>query len=82
MGIDKYKISGIIIIRKQPINKSLEVTVMWFVMYFASLLGLVVGAGLIVIDFWYIKFGFSFALFAIGLVIALVSAYVNTKLTD
>ena len=55
---------------------------MWFVMYFASLVGLIVGAGLIVIDFWYIRFGFSFAMFAVGLVIALVSAYVNAKLTD
>lgn len=55
---------------------------MWFVMYFASLVGLVFGAGLIVLDFMYIKFGFSFSVFAIGLVIALVSAYVNTKLTD
>lgn len=55
---------------------------MWFVVYLASLIGLVFGAGLIILDFMYIKFGFSFAMFAIGLVIALVSAYVNTKLTD
>ena len=55
---------------------------MWFVMYIASLIGLVFGAGLIVLDFWYIKFGFSFSVFAIGLVIALVSAYINTKLID
>ena len=55
---------------------------MWFVMYFASLVGLVVGAGLIVLDFMYIRFGFSFAVFAIGAIIALVSAYVNVKLTD
>lgn len=55
---------------------------MWFIAYIASLIGLVFGAGMIVIGFWYIKFGFSFAMFAIGLVIALVSAYVNTKLTD
>ena len=52
---------------------------MWFIAYIASLIGLVFGAGLIILDFMYIKFGFSFA---IGLVIALVSAYVNTKLTD
>ena len=69
-------------IMKHEIN-NLEVTViMWFIAYIASLIGLVFGAGMIVIDFWYIKFGFSFAMFAIGLVIALVSAYVNTKLTD
>ena len=55
---------------------------MWFVMYLASIVGVVFGCGMIVIDFWYIKFGFSFAMFTIGLVIALVSAYVNTKLTD
>lgn len=55
---------------------------MWVIMYLASIVGMVAGCGLIVIDFWYIKFGFSFAMFAIGLVIALVSAYVNTKLTD
>lgn len=55
---------------------------MWFVMYFASLVGLVFGAGLIVIDFWYIRFGFSFGMFAVGAIIALVSAYVNVKLTD
>ena len=55
---------------------------MWFVSYIASLIGLVFGAGLIVLDFWYIRFGFSFSVFAIGFVIALVSAYVNTKLTN
>ena len=55
---------------------------MWFVMYLASIVGVVFGCGMIVIDFWYIKFGFSFAMFVIGLVIALVSAYVNTKLTN
>lgn len=55
---------------------------MWIVAYIASLIGLVFGGSLIVIDFWYIRFGFSFSVFAIGLVIALVSAYVNTKLTD
>ena len=55
---------------------------MWFVSYIASLIGLVFGAGLIILDFWYIKFGFSFSVFAIGLVIALVSAYINTKLTN
>lgn len=55
---------------------------MWIVAYIASLIGLVFGGSLIILDFWYIKFGFSFAMFAIGLVIALVSAYVNTKLTD
>ena len=55
---------------------------MWFIAYIASLIGLVFGAGLIVIDFWYIRFGFSFGVFAIGFVIALVSAYVNTKLTN
>ena len=55
---------------------------MWYVMYFASLVGLIFGAGLIVLDFMYIRFGFSFAVFAIGSIIALVSAYVNVKLTD
>ena len=55
---------------------------MWIVAYIASLIGLVFGAGLIILDFWYIKFGFSFSVFAIGLVIALVSAYINTKLTN
>ena len=55
---------------------------MWFVMYLASIVGVVFGCGMIVIDFWYIKFGFSFAMFIIGLVIALVSAYINTKLTN
>lgn len=55
---------------------------MWFVVYLASIVGMVAGCGLIVIDFWYIKFGFSFAVFTIGLVIALVSAYVNVKLSD
>lgn len=55
---------------------------MWFIAYIASLIGMVFGASLIVIDFWYIKFGFSFAVFAIGLVIALVSSYVNVKLTN
>lgn len=55
---------------------------MWIVAYIASLIGLVFGAGLIVLDFMYIKFGFSFAMFTIGFVIALVSAYVNVKLTD
>ena len=55
---------------------------MWFVMYLASIVGVVFGCGMIVLDFWDIKFGFSFAMFAIGFVIALVSAYVNTKLTD
>lgn len=51
-------------------------------MYLASIVGMVFGCGMIVIDFWYIRFGFSFAMFAIGLMIALVSAYVNVKLTD
>lgn len=55
---------------------------MWIVAYIASLIGLVFGGSLIVLDFMYIRFGFSFAIFAIGFVIALVSAYVNTKLTD
>ena len=36
---------------------------MWIVSYIASLIGLVFGAGLIVIDFWYIRFGFSFGMF-------------------
>ena len=68
-------------IMKHEINY-LEVTVMWFVVYLASIVGMILGCGMIVIDFWYIKFGFSFAVFSIGFVIALVSAYVNTKLTD
>lgn len=55
---------------------------MWFIAYIASLVGLVFGAGMVILDFMYIKFGFSFAMFAIGFVIALVSAYVNVKLTD
>ena len=55
---------------------------MWFVMYLASIVGVVFGCGMIVLDFWYIKFGFSFAMFAIGFVIALVSAYINVKLID
>lgn len=55
---------------------------MWYIMYFASLVGLIFGAGLIVLDFMYIRFGFSFAVFAIGAIIAIVSAYVNVKLTD
>lgn len=55
---------------------------MWFIMYLFSIVGMVFGCGMIVIDFWYIKFGFSFAIFAIGLVIALVSSYINVKLTD
>lgn len=55
---------------------------MWIVAYIASLIGLVFGGSLIILDFWYIRFGFSFSVFAIGLVIALVSAYVNVKLTD
>lgn len=55
---------------------------MWFIMCLASLIGLVFGGSLIILDFWYIRFGFSFAMFAIGLVIALVSAYVNVKLSD
>lgn len=55
---------------------------MWYVMYVLSLLGMVAGCGLIVLDFWYVRFGFSFALFAVGLVIALVGAYVNAKLTN
>lgn len=55
---------------------------MWIVAYIASLIGLVFGGSLIVLDFMYIRFGFSFAIFAIGFVIALVSAYVNVKLSD
>lgn len=55
---------------------------MWVIMYLASIVGMVAGCGLIVIDFWYIKFGFSFAMFAIGFMIALVSSYINVKLTD
>lgn len=55
---------------------------MWFVMYLASIAGMVLGCGMIVIDFWYIKFGFSFSVFAIGLMIALASSYTNVKLTD
>ena len=73
---------GIIHNRKSAINNLLEVTIMWFVMYLASIVGVVFGCGMIVIDFWYIRFGFSFAMFVIGFVIALVSAYVNTKLTN
>lgn len=55
---------------------------MWIVVYLASIVGMVFGSILIILDFMYIRFGFSFTVFAIGLVIALVSAYVNTKLTD
>ena len=55
---------------------------MWIVVYLASIVGIVFGGTLIILDFMYIRFGFSFTVFAIGLVIALVSAYVNTKLTD
>lgn len=55
---------------------------MWFVMYLASIVGMVFGGTLIILDFMYIRFGFSFAMFAIGLIIALVSAYVNVKLTN
>ena len=55
---------------------------MWIVAYIASIVGMILGCGMIVIDFWYIKFGFSFSVLAIGFVIALVSAYVNVKLTD
>lgn len=55
---------------------------MWIIMYLASIVGIVFGGTLIILDFMYIRFGFSFTVFAIGLVIALVSAYVNTKLTD
>lgn len=55
---------------------------MWIVVYIASLIGLVFGGSLIILDFWYIKFGFSFAMFAIGLMIALVSSYINVKLTN
>lgn len=55
---------------------------MWIVAYIASLIGLVFGSSLIILDFWYIKLGFSFSMFAVGFIIALVSAYVNVKLTD
>lgn len=55
---------------------------MWIVVYLASIVGMVFGGTLIILDFMYIRFGFSFTVFAIGVVIALVSAYVNTKLTD
>lgn len=55
---------------------------MWFVMYLASIVGMVIGGSLVVLDFMYIRFGFSFTIFTIGLVIALVSAYINTKLTN
>ena len=55
---------------------------MWYIMYVLSLVGIFVGSGLIVLDFWYIKFGFSFMMFAVGLVVALASAYINAKLTD
>ena len=55
---------------------------MWIVVYLASIVGMVFGGTLIILDFMYIRFGFSFTVFAIGLLIALVSAYVNTKLTD
>lgn len=55
---------------------------MWIVAYIASLVGLVFGGSLIVIDFWYIRFGFSFGMFVVGAIIALVSAYVNVKLSD
>jgi hypothetical protein len=55
---------------------------MWIVVYLASIVGMVFGGTLIILDFMYIRFGFSFTVFAIGLVIALVSAYINTKLTD
>lgn len=55
---------------------------MWFVMYLASIVGVVFGCGMIVIDFWYIRFGFSLAMFTVGLMIALVSSYINVKLTD
>lgn len=55
---------------------------MWIIMYLASIVGIVFGGTLIILDFMYIRFGFSFTVFAIGLVIALVSAYINTKLTD
>lgn len=55
---------------------------MWIVVYLASIVGIVFGGTLIILDFMYIRFGFSFSVFTIGLVIALVSAYVNTKLTD
>ena len=55
---------------------------MWIAAYIASLIGLVFGSGLIVIDFWYIRFGFSFGMFVVGAIIALVSADVNVKLID
>ena len=55
---------------------------MWIVAYIASIVGMVFGGTLIILDFMYIRFGFSFTVFAIGLVIALVSAYVNVKLSD
>lgn len=55
---------------------------MWIVVYLASIVGMVFGGTLVILDFMYIRFGFSFTVFAIGLVIALVSAYINTKLTD
>lgn len=55
---------------------------MWIIMYLVSIVGIVFGGTLIILDFMYIRFGFSFTVFAIGLVIVLVSAYVNTKLTD
>lgn len=55
---------------------------MWFVMYLASIVGMVFGGTLIILDFMYIRLGFSFTVFAIGLIIALVSAYVNVKLTN
>ena len=68
-------------IMKHEIN-NLEVTIMWFIMYLASIVGMVFGCGMVVIDFWYIKFGFSFSVFAIGFMIALVSSYINVKLTN
>lgn len=55
---------------------------MWYIEYVLSLVGMVVGAGLVVLDFWYIRFGFSFMMLAIGLAIAFVSSYINVKLTD
>lgn len=55
---------------------------MWLIVYLASIVGMVFGGSLIVLDFMYIRFGFSFVMFAIGAIIALVSAYVNVKLTD
>lgn len=55
---------------------------MWIVAYIASLVGLVFGGSLIILDFWYIRFGFSFGMFVVGAIIALVSAYVNVKLSD